>query len=146
MGGANVYATNNMNDYVYFTATKEVLTLAGNNKAQSYGFGVILIQLHPQIPLIPIAPVYYCPTATAGILSLPAIVHYNGFLSVTLQTSHSILFRHKIYKQPFRIHTEQNNILDYLTVSIYRKIFSPHSTVPMIQQLLHPSINDQLMY
>ena len=74
---ANVHATNNKNDFLIFYPIKKTINIAAGQKTQSAGFGIVMVKLIPNHPPIPLAPVYYCPTATTGTLSPQCLELYN---------------------------------------------------------------------
>ena len=75
--GANVHATNTKNDFLIFYPNKKTINIAAGQQTQSTRFGVVMVTLIPNHPPIPLAPVYYCPTATTGTLSPRCLELYN---------------------------------------------------------------------
>ena len=145
-GGANVHATTSMDDLIYFHPKKENLTLAGDNKTISLGFGIMLVKLHPSLPPTPLVPVYLCPNTTHGILSLPALRHYNNFKTVAIHSLQHIVLQNPKDQTPTTLPTTQHNILDYLKTSILSWNNIPQHNPPSIHQLLHPTNNDQMIH
>ena len=67
--GANVHATTDKRDFLIYYLHKKTINIAAGQKAQSEGFVVVMVQLSHTHSPIPLAPVYYCPTASTGTLS-----------------------------------------------------------------------------
>ena len=75
--GANVHATTKPHDFFIFHEDKRSINIAAGQTAYTEGYGVILLQLIPDHPPLPLAPVYYCPTAKTGTLSPQCLKLYN---------------------------------------------------------------------
>ena len=131
-GGDNVHATTKSSDYMYFFPKEESLTLAGNTTTKSFGYGVILLQLHVSLPPTPLAPVYYCPNSSHGIISLPALRHYNKIPMVTLHALTSLVIQYSRKSPQLSIPSTQRNLLDYLYFPLYKWKTTRHLTFPSI--------------
>ena len=93
-GGANVHATNKKDDFMLYYPYRSTLDLEVGNKTSTMGFGVMLVRFSPNLPPVPLAPVFYCQDAPNATLSPPALRLFNKYTSVLLDslTSLSITF------------------------------------------------------
>ena len=143
--GANVHATTNKKDFLVFYQQQKSINIAAGQVAQSEGYGVVMVQIIPNQPPIPLAPVYFCPNASTGTLSPQCLQLYNNCKSPTHR-----LFEHVSFTGPYEdkityIPTTQHNNLDFLTLTIMH--FSNNMIKnPTIARLYTEGLNSQLIH
>ena len=111
--GANVHATTDKRDFLIYYHHRRSINIAAGQSTQSEGYGVVMVQLSPTHAPIPLAPVYYCPKATTGILSPQCLQLYNRCQAPT----------HKLFKYLSIICPHQNKEI-YLPTTPYTIILT----------------------
>ena len=101
--GANVHATTDKRDFLVFYPQRKSINIAAGQTTESEGFGVVMVQLKPDKPPLPFAPVYYCPHATTGTLSPQCLHLYNKCKHPTHR-----LFEHLSMKYPH--HDDESDV------------------------------------
>ena len=143
-GGANVHATNNKDDFMIYYPYRSTLDLAAGNRTSTIGFGVMLVRVAPNLPPIPLAPVFYCPDAPHTTLSPPALRLFNKCSPVLIDslTSLSIIFHAD--KQVTLKTTVQNNV-DFIKLPVL-KYLKPLSQNPLLASIMISGLNEQLLH
>ncbi len=143
--GANVHATTDKADFLIFYRHKRSINIAAGQIAQSEGYGVVMVQLIPNRPPLPLAPVYYCPRASTGTLSPQCLKLYNNCTKPTHHLFESLSFICPHEKKEIRLQTTKHNNLDFLHLSTMHFSTSMR-TNPTIATLYTNGLNNQLAH
>lgn len=143
--GANVHATTDKADFLIFYRHKRSINIAAGQIAQSEGYGVVMVQLIPNRPPLPLAPVYYCPRASTGTLSPQCLKLYNNCTKPTHHLFESLSFICPHENKEIRLQTTKHNNLDFLHLSTMHFSTSMR-TNPTIATLYTNGLNNQLAH
>ncbi len=142
---ANVHATTNKKDFLVFYHHKKTINIAAGQEAQSEGFGIVLIQLIPNQPPIPFAPVYYCRTAIMGTLSPQCLQLYNKCDDITHNLFQHLSFICLSQHTEVQLPTTKHNNLDFIFLPIMH--FSNNILhAPTVATMYTGGLNNQLIH
>jgi len=140
-----VHATNQKSDFLIFYPHRRSINIAAGQSTESEGYGVIMAQIIPNQPPIPLAPVYYCPHATTGTLSPQCLQLYNKCKSPTHKLFQSLTFISPNHQNEISLRTLQHNYLDFIKLPIMH--FSSRMTnTPTVATIYTSGLNNQQSY
>ena len=143
--GANVHATTKRNDFFIFHEDKRSINIAAGQTAYTEGYGVILLQLIPDHPPLPLAPVYYCPAAKTGTLSPQCFKLYNKCHDTTHKLFEYLSFTCPIQCKEVKLPTTRYNNLDFISIPITH-FSSTMIKTPTVANMYTKGINNQLIH
>ena len=130
-GGANVHICTDHHIFTcYKTISMGVQQVTGT-KAKCIGIGIVLILLMDSDITIPLYLVYHMPSNPQNTLGPPALMFYNSFRKITVQTLHYVYFitsedlKHCVYTEK---DLESTKLMYYIQV----QVISPFQSIPSI--------------
>ena len=138
-GGANCGSIKDKSLFYFFVEGKGEITTVAGTKAESQGWGAVLIQFGTKVCLV--GPLYYFPTHPQNTLSPGLLMNYNNFIDATVRTNRQFEILPPNTNKPITIPFTIHNDLDYATFQIMSmKPPSSHIIANLLVQPLRRSV------
>ena len=143
--GANIHATNNIQDFSIYYPIQSDINLAVGSKAKCEGLGAIITRLTPTSSPVLLAPVYYCPSGQISTILPSALKYYNKYTDITVNINKSLDFKRYSNEPSQTLSVKVHNNLDYVGLPILH-LSSDTNILPSIAKMESTNVNVQYIH